>query len=51
MLGMFRAMMPKEARFFDMFERHAVTLVGGAEVMSRMFAAQIATSVRFFPHR
>ncbi len=40
MLGMFRAMMPKEAGFFDMFERHAETLVGGAEVMSRMFARE-----------
>jgi uncharacterized protein len=40
MLNMFRALMPKEASFFDMFERHAETLVGGAEVMSRMFARQ-----------
>jgi uncharacterized protein len=40
MLNMFRALMPKEASFFDMFERHAVTLVGGAEVMSRMFAKE-----------
>jgi predicted phosphate transport protein (TIGR00153 family) len=36
----FRALMPQEARFFDMFERHAETLVGGAEVMSRMFAKE-----------
>ena len=40
MFNMFRALMPKEAGFFDMFERHAVTLVGGAEVMSRMFAKE-----------
>lgn len=40
MLKMFRALMPKEAGFFDMFERHAATLVGGAEVMSRMFARE-----------
>jgi hypothetical protein len=40
MLSLFRRMMPKEAGFFDMFERHAVTLVGGAEVMSRMFAKE-----------
>jgi hypothetical protein len=33
-------MMPKEEGFFDMFERHAVTLVGGSEVMSRMFARE-----------
>ena len=40
MLSLFRRMMPKEEGFFDMFERHAVTLVGGAEVMSRMFAKE-----------
>lgn len=38
MLKFFRAVMPKEVVFFDMFERHSATLVGGAEVMSRMFA-------------
>ena len=36
----FKALMPQEARFFDMFERHAETLVGAAEVMSRMFAKE-----------
>jgi predicted phosphate transport protein (TIGR00153 family) len=40
MLSLFRRMMPKEEGFFDMFERHAETLVGGAEVMSRMFARE-----------
>src|SRR5919107_4454491 len=40
MLSLFRRMMPKEVSFFDMFERHAVTLIGGAEVMSRMFAKE-----------
>src|SRR3954463_10536108 len=40
MLKWFRAIMPKEAGFFDMFERHAETLVGGGEVMSRMFAKE-----------
>src|SRR5215212_6568056 len=40
MLKLFRAVMPKEAGFFDMFERHADTLVGGAEVMARMFAKE-----------
>ena len=34
----FRNLMPQEARFFDMFERHAETLVGASEVMRRMFA-------------
>jgi predicted phosphate transport protein (TIGR00153 family) len=40
MLKLFRAVMPKEVAFFDMFERHSATLVGGAEVMSRMFAKE-----------
>ena len=40
MLNLFQALMPTESRFFDLFERHAQTLVGGAEVMSRMFAGQ-----------
>jgi predicted phosphate transport protein (TIGR00153 family) len=42
MLNLFQALMPKENRFFDLFARHAETLVGGAEVMSRMFAARQA---------
>ena len=40
MLKLFRNIMPQEVRFFDMFERHAESLVGGAEVMSRMFAKE-----------
>jgi uncharacterized protein Yka (UPF0111/DUF47 family) len=40
MFKWFRTIMPQEAGFFDMFERHAVTLVGGSEVMSRMFAKE-----------
>ena len=31
MLGWFQALMPKEERFFDLFARHAETLVAGAE--------------------
>jgi predicted phosphate transport protein (TIGR00153 family) len=38
MFKWFRTIMPQEAGFFDKFERHSVTLVGGSEVMSRMFA-------------
>jgi predicted phosphate transport protein (TIGR00153 family) len=30
MLSWFQALMPKEERFFDLFDRHAVTLVAGA---------------------
>ena len=33
MLGWFQALMPKEDRFFDLFEKHAVVLVSGAEAM------------------
>jgi predicted phosphate transport protein (TIGR00153 family) len=33
MLGWFQALMPKEERFFDLFARHARTLVGGAEAL------------------
>jgi uncharacterized protein len=40
MLKLFRAVMPKEVAFFDMFERHSATLVGGSEVMARMFAKE-----------
>ena len=34
MLGWFRALMPKEDRFFGLFDRHAATLVEGAEALS-----------------
>ena len=36
MLGWFRALMPKEDRFFDLFERHSQTLVGGAEALRQL---------------
>jgi uncharacterized protein Yka (UPF0111/DUF47 family)/8-oxo-dGTP pyrophosphatase MutT (NUDIX family) len=38
MLRFIRAIMPKEDRFFDMFERHAQILVAGAEAMAAMFS-------------
>lgn len=34
LLGWFHALMPKEGRFFDLFEAHAATLVGGAEALA-----------------
>jgi predicted phosphate transport protein (TIGR00153 family) len=40
MLKLIQSIMPKEAAFFDMFERHADTLVAGAETMRRMFAGE-----------
>ena len=33
MLSWFQALMPKEERFFDLFERHAETIVGGAAAL------------------
>lgn len=33
MLGWFQALMPKEERFFTLFERHAVIIVAGAEAL------------------
>ncbi|GLK54986.1 putative phosphate transport protein (TIGR00153 family) [Methylopila capsulata] len=33
MLGWFRALMPKEERFFDLFEKHSQTLVSGARAL------------------
>ncbi|MDP4023598.1 DUF47 domain-containing protein [Methylobacterium sp. NEAU 140] len=33
MLGWFRALMPREDRFFELFDRHAAALVAGAEAM------------------
>jgi predicted phosphate transport protein (TIGR00153 family) len=36
MLGWFQALMPKEARFFELFERHARVIVAGAEALRGM---------------
>jgi uncharacterized protein len=33
MLGWFQALMPKEERFFRLFEKHAAIIVGGAEAL------------------
>ena len=38
MLGWFRALMPREDRFFDLFAAHSRTLVSGAEALRRMLA-------------
>lgn len=37
MLGWFRAIMPKEDRFFDLFSEHAQTLVAGSRALSDLF--------------
>lgn len=36
MLRLFRALMPKEERFFDLFARHAATVLAGAESLRAM---------------
>ena len=36
MLGWFRAIMPKEERFFDLFARHSQAVVAGAEALRAM---------------
>jgi uncharacterized protein len=48
MLKLFKSVMPKEDRFFDMFARHAAILASGAGVMQAMFdgKAGIAESCR-----
>ena len=33
MLSWFQALMPKEAKFFDLYERHAQTLVAGSRAL------------------
>ena len=34
LLGWFHALLPKQGRFFELFEAHAATLVGGAEALA-----------------
>lgn len=48
MLSLFRALMPKEDRFFDLFEQHAAAIVAGAGALRAMLdsTADIATSCR-----
>jgi predicted phosphate transport protein (TIGR00153 family) len=36
MLSWFQALMPKEGRFFDLFEAHAATLVAGAQSLHKL---------------
>jgi predicted phosphate transport protein (TIGR00153 family) len=36
MLSWFQALMPKEERFFDLFEHHAETIVGGAAALREL---------------
>ena len=38
MMGWFRRLMPREDRFFDLFARHAETLVAGAQALQQLLA-------------
>jgi uncharacterized protein len=40
MLGMLRALMPREDKFFDLFTRQADIIVAGADAMSAMFSGE-----------
>ena len=40
MLGVLRAIMPREDRFFDMFARQADIIVAGADAMTAMFSGE-----------
>jgi predicted phosphate transport protein (TIGR00153 family) len=40
-LNIFRKIMPREDSFFEMFARHAETLVGGADAMGAMFSGEM----------
>jgi uncharacterized protein len=39
MMGWFRRLLPREDRFFDLFERHSQILVLGAQALQRLLAA------------
>jgi uncharacterized protein len=43
-LRFIRAIMPKEDRFFDMFERHAQILVAGADAMEKLLSGENGTA-------
>jgi predicted phosphate transport protein (TIGR00153 family) len=38
MLGWFRALLPREDKFFDLFEQHSRILVAGAEALQKLLA-------------
>jgi len=40
MLGWFQSLMPKQGRFFDLFEAHARTLVAGAQALSNLLGEE-----------
>jgi len=44
MLGWFQALLPRDERFFELFDRHARTLVAGADALRRMLDGGDAVS-------
>lgn len=40
MLGWFRKMLPREDKFFDLFERHSHAVVGAAEALQQLLAGK-----------
>lgn len=41
MLAWFQKLLPKEDKFFDLFERHATTLVAGAKALDDLLSARV----------
>lgn len=39
-MNWFRKLMPREDRFFDLFERHSRTIVGAAEALNELLAGK-----------
>ena len=48
MLGWFHALLPKQGRFFELFDAHAATLVAGAEALALLLRGgdDIETHIR-----
>ncbi|TCR62945.1 DUF47 family protein [Bosea sp. BK604] len=42
MLGWFQKLLPKETKFFDLFEQHAATLVAGADALNSLLNGSTA---------
>jgi hypothetical protein len=45
MLGWFRALMPKEERFFELFTRHAQVTLAGAEALRALLKEMTCSNV------
>jgi hypothetical protein len=49
MLGWFQALLPRDERFFELFDRHAQTIVAGADALRRMLEGGEAVDRSNFP--